>query len=132
MTVYCLDTNTLSFLVRNEEPVVTRFTAALAKPNIVLICPFVWFEVQRGLLARDAKSQFAYAETLIGKLVWRDYERQDWELAARLWMKRRLAGRPIADADLLIAVFAINRDAVLVTDNERDFAELGAKVQNWK
>lgn len=62
---------------------------------------------------------------------WQDYRRDDWALAAELWAQRRALGRPIADADLLIAVFARNRDAVLVTDNEKDFVDLGVKVENW-
>ena len=34
--------------------------------------------------------------------------------------------------DLLIAVFAHNRNASLVTDNEKDFVELDITIENWK
>jgi hypothetical protein len=31
----------------------------------------------------------------------------------------------------LIAVFALNRNAILVTSNEKDFAGLGVSLENW-
>jgi predicted nucleic acid-binding protein len=31
----------------------------------------------------------------------------------------------------MIAVFARNRGAILITDNEKDFADLGVAVENW-
>lgn len=70
-------------------------------------------------------------EELFATFVWQDYTLVDWSLAATLWAQRRTQGIPIGDADLLIGVFAINRDAILITDNEKDFIELGVVVENW-
>lgn len=92
----------------------------------------VWYEVRRGLLAKDAQSQMKNFEKLFSLYIWQDYTPKDWELASTLWAQRRTSGRPVADADLFIAVFAINRNAVLVTDNEKDFDGLGVQVENWK
>jgi len=72
-----------------------------------------------------------YFQRLFATFVWQDYTRNDWEQAATLWVHRRVKGLPIGDADLLIGVFALNRDAVLVTNNEKDFAGLGITVENW-
>jgi len=33
--------------------------------------------------------------------------------------------------DVLIAVFARNRDATLITDNEKDFLDLSVSVEHW-
>jgi Formyl transferase len=70
-------------------------------------------------------------EALFDSLVWENYSREDWALAAGLWATRRQDGFPIVDADLLIAVFSRNRNAILVTDNEKDFAGLGVPIVNW-
>ena len=41
-------------------------------------------------------------------------------------------GKPLDDADLFIAAFALEQDAVLVTDNEKHFRRItGLKVKNW-
>ena len=131
MTSYVLDTNIISLILR-EHPAVTARMNAISMGNIVLGCPMVWHEVRRGLLARDAKAQMALFENLFATFQWQDYTRDDWSLAAEWWAQRRAAGQPIADADLLIAVFAHNRNAALVTDNEKDFADLGVNVENWR
>ena len=58
----------------------------------------------------------------------------DWAAAerfGRLKADLERAGNRVADADLLIAVFTINRSAVLATDNEKDFDGLNVTVENW-
>ncbi len=41
-------------------------------------------------------------------------------------------GKPLDDADLFIAAFALEQDAVLVTDNQKHFRRLAdLKVENW-
>jgi predicted nucleic acid-binding protein len=49
-----------------------------------------------------------------------------------LWAERAKAGRPIEDADLLIAVQAKRLRAILVTDNEKDFDGFDVMVENWR
>lgn len=132
MTRYVLDTNIIALRLKNNANVMQRISRANQAGHDFLGCPAVLYEVRRGLLRRDARTQWRRFEILFGSFIYEEFTRQDWTLAAELWAKRVVMGRPVSDADLLIAVFAINRDAVLVTDNEKDFAELGAKVENWK
>ena len=58
-------------------------------------------------------------------------ERADWERAADVWAQRHRVGRPIQDADLLIAVIALKTGATLVTNNARHFEGLGLTIENW-
>ena len=97
----------------------------------VLGCPIVWYEIRRGLLARDAHRQMEQFEKMFVTFEWQDFTPADWSLASDLWAQRRTQGRPISDADLLIAVFARSRNAVLATDNEKDFEGLGVTIENW-
>lgn len=131
MTAYILDTNTISLILRQSPAVLRRFEEVLIPANTILGCPLVWYEIRRGLLARDATSQIKRFDDLFGAFIWQDYNIADWLLAAKLWADRRAQGKPVGDADLLIAVYAYNRSAVLVTDNERDFANLGVRIENW-
>ena len=125
MTLYVLDTNIISLLLRQNTAIMMSFRQIVSADHIVLACPMVWYELRRGLLAQDAKGQMQRLEALFATFEWQDYTRDDWSMAASLWKQRRQLGLPISDADLLIAVFARNRNAVLVTDNEKDFAQLG-------
>src|SRR4051812_26627966 len=133
MTNYVLDTNIISLALRSQNSnAFLRLSKAIAPGNMVLGCPVVWYEVRRGLLAKDARTQINYFEDMFKTFVWQDYSANDWTLASELWSQRRAQGLPISDADLLIGVFARNRNAILVTDNEKDFANLGVTMENWK
>ncbi|MBN1963600.1 MAG: PIN domain-containing protein [Anaerolineae bacterium] len=131
MTDYVLDTNIVTFILYQKSVPVQRMRDVVAVGDRILGCPVVWYEVRRGLLCRDARRRMQTFERLFTDFDWDDYTLHDWALAAQLWSERRAQGRPIHDADLLIGVFARNRNAVLVTDNEKDFAGLGLTVQNW-
>jgi predicted nucleic acid-binding protein len=86
----------------------------------------------RGLRAKNARNKLHRLRNLLDPVQWDDLTRHDWDTAADLWVQQRKQGLPIADADLLIAAFTLNRDAVLVTDNEKDFANLGLTIENWR
>lgn len=131
MNRYVFDTNIVSGIMRQDQQIINRMRSIAAPGDIVYGCPVVWFEVRRGLLAKDAKLQMRIFESLFAKFTWQDYISDDWSLAAEWWAKRRVTGIPISDADVLVAVFAYNRDAVLVTNNEKDFLSLGVTVENW-
>jgi tRNA(fMet)-specific endonuclease VapC len=131
MTTYILDTNIISLLLRNSDSVRAQLDKALTPENVILGCPVVWYEVRRGLLARDARQQIQIFDIVFAAFDWQEYRQTDWKLATELWSQRRAQGHPIGDADLLIAAFARNREAVLVTDNTKDFVDLGVDTENW-
>lgn len=131
MTVYVLDTNILSLVLRGDPTVMRRFAQAVEPDNMFIGCPLVWFEIRRGLLRRDAKRQLTRFEALFSTFLWQDFTAADWALASSLWVERLNAGRPIEDADLLIAAYARQRNATLVTNNTTDFAGLGLRLEAW-
>src|SRR5688572_30324332 len=105
-----LDTNIVSFIVKQDAHIESRFQAIITPDDVLIGCPMVWYEAQRGLLAKGAQSQINRFTILFNSFVWQDYTIEDWRLASQWWVARRAAGMPIGDADLLIAVFAFNRD----------------------
>jgi len=132
MTAYVFDTNTVSLILRRAPNVLSHLRTKLTRDDLIIGCPVVWYELKRGFLAKSATAQMKRFEALFATFVWQDYTLTDWSLAAELWAQRRARGMPVGDADLLIGVYARNRDAVLVTDNEKDFVELNVKIENWK
>lgn len=132
MMRFVLDTNIISFLIDHDARVQTRMTERVSAEDVILGCPMVWYEVLRGLRAKDARRKLAFFRQFYATFEWQNYTHQDWDLAASLWANRRTNGRPIGDGDLLIAVFAINRNAILVTDNTRDFSGLDVSLENWR
>jgi tRNA(fMet)-specific endonuclease VapC len=130
---YVLDTNIISALLQKNRTTARFVEQALLANAELLMCPVVFYEIYRGLLHRDARKQKGFFLQLTDRLSWEDLTREDWEQAAEVWAKLRSAGRAIgSDADLLIGIFALRRNAVLVTDNIDDFAPLGVPVENWR
>ena len=132
MTAYLLDTNIISALLKKEDIVERRLRDTVALKEMVFLSAVVHYEAKRGLLKRDARNQMRALEHLVARFEWCDVIQADWELAAHLWVERTQVGRPIEDADLLIAAQAKRLGATLVTDNEKDFDDLGVKVENWR
>lgn len=127
---YLLDTNIVTALLKRDPSVTGRLRAELARNSRILISAVVYYEIERGLLKRDALRQLAIFEQMASKLEWLDVERPHWEAAATLWAEHQKAGKPGNDADLLLAVQARQAQAVLVTD-DADFDELDVSHENW-
>lgn len=128
---YVLDTDIISYLMQRELSVRVTLAEAIAQGAIVLLCPVVHYEIMRGLLHHRAPRKLAAFERLSQTLEHEPLDMSDWECAARLWSEACRRGRPTQDADLLIAAYAIGRDAILVTNNTRHFEHLPVKLENW-
>ena len=131
---YLLDSSAVSLLLRGHRnpEVVERYEREANAGTEFIVCPVVAYEVRRGLEWRGADRQSAQFDVLERAWLWDDLERGDWLLAAEMWAQRMAEGRPISDADLLIAAHAARLDAVVVTSNVRHFDGLGVTVEDWK
>jgi tRNA(fMet)-specific endonuclease VapC len=129
---YLLDTDTINYLLKSIGPVPESYQAALQRGAEFVLCPVVDYQIRRYHLLRGLTGLARrYAETVEE---WRraDFTESHWDLAGELWAERHRIGKPIEDADLLIAVTARLSGAVLVTNNVRHFQELGLTVENWR
>lgn len=131
-TRYVLDTNIFSAILRNEPKVIARITEALATGDEFFMCPVVFYQVYRGLLHRDAKKQMGFFLSYTTTFTRSDFNSTDWQKAAELWADLRSQGEQAEDADLLIGVYALQRGAVVITDNEKDFVRFGVSIENWR
>ncbi len=130
-TRYVLDTNIITALLRYEAKTI-EYTARAAAANAeFLLCPIVFYEALRGLLHRDAQKQRLRLLDYAATFIWDDFTRTDWEKAAELWATLRGQGVQVSDADLLIGVYARQRQAVVITANEKHFVPLRVQTENW-
>lgn len=108
-----------------------RLVGDLASGTDFLVSPVVYYEIRRGLLKVGALRELNQLEGFITKLTWIEVTRGDWEEAASLWAMVHRAGRPRADADLLIAAQANRRGAIVATGNVRHFKDIASKSEKW-
>lgn len=122
----------LNYLLRGNPAVRSNFIAIRDdEQNLFLRSPVVDYEIRRYLLLKGATRNLAQYEALTAHWKHTDFDNEDWLQAASLWAKHHRMGMSITDADLLIAVSALQHDAILVTNNERHFKELGLHLENW-
>jgi tRNA(fMet)-specific endonuclease VapC len=126
-----LDTNVISYVLREREPFLARFTEALETDNVFVSSDVVDYEIRRYLVLKDAKRQLARYEALSRDWPPVSLTRDDWHTAAKLWAGLHRTGRSIEDRDLLIAISALKEQAVLVTNNPRHFEGLGISLADW-
>jgi predicted nucleic acid-binding protein len=129
---YLLDSSTISHLVSNDENSLARFEEAVVEGAEFILCAIVYYEVTRGFLYEPKPRKEQAFRELVRELTWAELDIRDWELAARLWADGRRRGREPGDADAAIAASAMNRNAAVVTANEKHFRELPAPFENWR
>jgi predicted nucleic acid-binding protein len=95
-----------SAVLRKETRTVEALARALVNDDELVLCPVVFYEIQRGLRSRDAHKQLAFFERYARALTWEELDRGDWEAAADSWARLRARGCPIEDADLLIGTYS--------------------------
>jgi tRNA(fMet)-specific endonuclease VapC len=129
-TLYMLDTNIVSQLLRQNVPVLARVTAAPMES--LCISSMTEGELLFGLANNptNLKLKQAVRELLrrIDSIAWDSKAAQKYG-EVRADMQKQ--GKGIGNLDLLIAAHAIALDAILVTNDQAMFQVPNAKIEDW-
>ncbi|MEA3278161.1 MAG: type II toxin-antitoxin system VapC family toxin [Pseudomonadota bacterium] len=129
---YMLDTTTCIFLMKGKPPSVRARLISLSRERVCLssvVVSELWFGVYNSRLLdknRQALECFLepFEELAYGHKADRIYGRHRAEL--------KKSGTPVGALDMLIAAHALSEDAVLVTNNIREFSRIeGMKLEDW-
>lgn len=129
---YLLDTNILSYILRKNVIVDNKLRQVTRNGNQVFLSCITYYEVKRGLLAINATRQLANFQQF-----YTDYEvlfLDDIDIieqACKIHADLKIKGRPIQDADVLIAATAITRGLVLVSNDSDLLRVEGLSLENW-
>lgn len=126
-----LDSDIVNYLLEDVPAVVDRYSEAVNSGCGFLLSPVVHYEITRYLKLKQAVRRLRVYEALIQNWLTAGLTAEDWQMASDLWAQRHRVGRPIGDADLLIAIAALRAGATLVTNNTRHFDGLGVALENW-
>ena len=115
-----LDTSAIIDFVENGNP---RVAGLISKAEEVYTSSICAYEALVGdkyieLKGRGSKVDFSEFFERISNL---DFTYQDAKVASRITAELMLKGKKIDDFDVLIAAQALNMDAVLLTQNKKDF-----------
>jgi tRNA(fMet)-specific endonuclease VapC len=134
-TVYMLDTNICSFIIRKRPAVLLeRLQSAAAKQHRIVISVITYYELLLGTIGRNASPRHAtLVETFVVRLsAILSWDRAAAEEAIRIRTALSAKGTPIGGNDTMIAGHAIAADCVLITNNTREFCRVGnLRVEDW-
>jgi len=119
--IYALDSNIISFLLKDNSVVYENFDRATEDGSSCIIPPISYYEVKRGLMFSGATTKANDFDVLCREFGVGAMSEPMWNEAARIYTDRRRKGRMIEDADLFIAAFCIVNGYTLVTNNTKHF-----------
>ncbi|WP_026098760.1 type II toxin-antitoxin system VapC family toxin [Kamptonema formosum] len=129
---YLLDTNIISAQLKKNEIIREKLRRVELQGEEVFISCVSYYEVKRGLLSAGATRQMSEFDRFCRRvtlLFLDDLEIIERACEIHADLKRR--GRPIQDADILIAATAITRGLVLVSNDSDMLRVPGVPVENW-
>jgi tRNA(fMet)-specific endonuclease VapC len=132
LSVFILDSNTVSFYIRQDQRVIHKVRDTLLAGHEVLISPIAYYEVKRGLMAIKAEKRLREFAELCAVLGIGKLDNALLDTASGVYCELREKKQVIEDADILTAAFCINRNFTLVTHNVKHFENIsGLRYCDW-
>lgn len=129
--MFALDTNSVSCFLKGRgrvaEHLLSQPPANVGLPAVVL------YELEYGAARSQAPPDLkARLDVLLRSLQILAFGESEARAAARIRVGLESAGTPIGPMDLLVAATALEREAVLVTHNTREFGRVkGLRLEDW-
>jgi tRNA(fMet)-specific endonuclease VapC len=134
LTRYLLDTNILSDLLKNPQGNVARKISSLppGDRNLLATSIVVAAELRYGVAKSSSPILAGRVDQLLAAIEILPLEPEADRHYSRIRTELEKRGTPIGGNDFLIAAHVLALDAVLVTDNIREFKRVkGLRVENW-
>lgn len=128
---YLLDTDIISYALRNRDPALMSRFADAGRENVGTSV-VVKIELEFGAHLRASPKLWEAIRGLLGGIEIVPLTSDDTDSIAKLAAALRERGRPIGQMDTLIAGHALSRGLTLVTHNTRHFRGIdGLAVEDW-
>ena len=136
MTLILLDTDTLSFFLRNneknEQKATQKINDYLNQNEKFSISIITYYELLNGLYFGDTEERTQQIELFLNTQTILPISKKIAQKAAQIYTKLRKEGNKIAHNDILIAATAIVENLVLITNNTKHFDRIEElQTENW-
>ena len=130
--IYMLDTNTCSYIIRNKPLTLKEKLKKIEQEHTVALSSIVVSELLYGAKKKDSSKLRKVVSTFVDNFVIYDYNKVSAHSYAAVRTKLEKQGEIIGANDLLIASHALSMDAILVTNNIREFKRVkGLTIEDW-
>ena len=133
MTVYMLDTNICSFIMRHQPVVVSRLMEHVTAGATIAISAITYCELRDGALGPKASPKHTrLVDELAARLDIYAWDAAAVDKTATIRAHLRSAGTPISVINSAIAGHALAAGAVVVTNNTREFSRVqNLRLEDW-
>lgn len=128
---YLVDTNIWIAFLRKNPKVRERLRTTLSQRHDICVIPVVYYELLRGLEKRRDSASLYVIKQFWATLSYHEATKFIWDEAVRLWVATIRQNTMPGDKDVLIAAFAIQLNATVVTRNVRHFSVFSLAIENW-
>ena len=135
IATYMLDTNTCSFIIRKRpEYLLDKLQEVVISGHQVVVSSITYAELTFGAINKKASTKMPgivieFVERLDDVLAW---DKKAVETSTSIKKKLESVGTPIGHNNTLIAGHCVAVNAILVTDNVREFKRVdGLTFENW-
>ncbi|RJQ58705.1 MAG: type II toxin-antitoxin system VapC family toxin [Desulfobacteraceae bacterium] len=129
---YMLDTNTCINLIKHRPASIQKKLSSIAVGEVAvssMVAAELWYGVAN---SRKKKENQEALEDFFHHVDVLHWPKEAARLYGEIRTELKRNGTPIGAMDLLIAVHGMFLNTILVTDNEKEFAQVpGLKIENW-
>lgn len=126
-----LDTNICIYLINARPPGVLAHFQRYRLGEIGL-CSIVAAELTYGVAKSQSARNRAALEMFLAPMDILPFDEKAIWVYGELRAELERLGQPIGASDTMIAAHALSRDAILVTNNTREFSRVaGLRLENW-
>lgn len=130
--LYMLDTNICSYIIRNKPVNIKEKLQEVEKEHTVALSSIVVAELLYGATKKGSPKLLQVVNSFIDNFIIYDYSKISSKSYAEVRTKLEKKGQIIGANDLLIASHALALDALLVTNNTREFERVdGLGLEDW-
>jgi len=128
-----IDTDILSYFLNGDEKVTAMVQEYLVHYDKLLFSQITYFEILAGLEYKQASRQISKFELFASKCSILTLTENSLNVSAKVYGELRRKGIQIGTPDLLIAGIAIDRNLILITNNDKHYLPIDRlTLKNWK
>lgn len=127
-----LDTNICSYIIRNKSENIKEKLKAVEKHHTIALSNIVVSELFYGAKKKGSEKLLDLVLSFVENFEVMDFDKNSALAYADIRVELESTGKIIGSNDLLIAAHAKGSDAVLVTNNTKEFEKVnGLSIENW-
>ena len=130
--LYMLDTNMCSYIIRDNPRGIYEKLKQIEEEHVVALSSIVVSELFYGAIKKDSPKLRKVVSQFVEHFVIYDYDKSSASHYAEVRSTLEKKGQIIGANDLFISAHALSKDAVLVTNNIKEFERVESLVlENW-